>query len=352
MEVRFNMNDQWARALPKLRNVLARVPKETDLQALVNAWDEVLSRYQPVFSPDYLPTLTSEDFSSFLYFENNKHWTGLHRHVRSLTANMNALRQALAVLLDEDRPLAERFDEVVGGSMVKGFGKVLATAILLIAYPDRYGVWNNASEAALKQLGIWPEFDRGMTLGKRYTVINDLLKQLSGELGVDLWTLDALLWGIVKEEEEIDEGTEPPTLVIEGFRLERHLHEFLLDNWERTELGREWEIYREPGDEEAGFEYPPDVGRIDILARHKSRPAWLVVELKRGQTTDQVIGQVLRYMGWVKRHLASPDEEIKGLIISAEADKNLQYALAVFPPGQIGVMRYRVQFFLDPVNFS
>jgi len=32
-------------------------------------------------------------------------------------------------------------------------------------------------------------------------------------------------------------------------------------------LGQEWEIYRETGDEEAGFEYPTDAGRIDILAR-------------------------------------------------------------------------------------
>ncbi|MDN5364439.1 MAG: hypothetical protein PWQ91_1501 [Eubacteriales bacterium] len=347
------MNDKWVRALNELRAVLARVPKEADLQALVNARDEVLARYQPIFSPDRLPNLTLEDFSSFLYFENNKHWTGLHRHVGKLTADMNALRHALAILLDENRPLAERFDEVVGASMVRGLGKGLATAILLVAYPNRYGVWNNVSEAALKQMGVWPEFDRGMTLGKRYTVINDLLKQLSGELGVDLWTLDALFWGIVKKEEGEDEVTELETPVIEhSFRLERHLHDFLRDNWERTELGREWEIYREPGDEEAGFEYPTDAGRIDILARHRSRPEWLVVELKRGQSTDQVIGQILRYMGWVKRYLASAGEEVRGLIISSDVDKNLQYALAVCPPGHVRVMRYRVQFFLEPVELE
>ncbi len=347
------MQDKWVSALAELRAVLARVPKETEFQAIVNARDEVLAHYQPIFSPDRLSNLTLEDFSSFLYFENNKHWTGLHRHVGKLTADMNALRQALAILLSENRPIVERFDEVVGASMVRGLGKGLATAILLIAYPDRYGVWNNTSEAALKQMGIWPKFDKGMTIGQRYAIINDLLKKLSGELGIDLWTLDVLFWGIVKKEEGEDEVTGLEMPVIEhSFRLERHLHDFLRDNWEHTELGREWEIYREPGDEEAGFEYPTDVGRIDILARHRSRPEWLVVELKRDQGTDQVIGQILRYIGWVKQNLAVPGEKVRGLIISSGVDKNLRYALAVFPPGHVQVMRYRVQFFLEPVELE
>jgi len=343
------MNDRWMRALSELRDTLARVPKDTDLQNIINARDEVFTRYQSIFSLNNLPNLSVEEFSSFLYFENNKHWSGLHRHVGKLTADMDKLRHALTILLNENCPLAERFDEVVSSSMVKGLGKGLATAILLVAYPERYGVWNNTSEAALRQMGIWPEFDRNTTLGQRYAIINDLLRKLSDELEVDLWTLDALFWGIVKKEED----TETKMPVIEhGFRLERHLQDFLIDNWERTELGQEWEIYRETGDEEAGFEYPTDAGRMDILARHKSRPEWLVLELKKDQSTDRVIGQILRYMGWVKKNLASPREEAKGLIISSDVDKNLQYALAVFPPGYIRVMCYRVQLFLEPVGLD
>jgi hypothetical protein len=53
-----------------------------------------------------------------------------------------------------------------------------------------------------------------------------------------------------------------------------------------------------------------------------------------------------------KHHLASPGEEVKGLIISSDVDKKLQYAMAVFPPGQVRVMRYRVQFFLEPVELE
>ena len=66
---------------------------------------------------------------------------------------------------------------------------------------------------------------------------------------------------------------------------------------------------------------------IDLLARHKKEPKWLVVELKRGQSSDQTVGQVLRYMGWVRENLASPEEKVQGLIISHSEDKKIRYAL-------------------------
>ena len=40
------------------------------------------------------------------------------------------------------------------------------------------------------------------------------------------------------------------------FALERHLHEFLADNWAKTVLGQEWMIHSEPGEPEKGYKYP------------------------------------------------------------------------------------------------
>jgi hypothetical protein len=115
---------------------------------------------------------------------------------------MDELREALAVLLDESRLLASRYNEAV--SRIKGFGKALATAILLVSSPDKYGVWNNTSENALRQVGLWQEFVKGKTPGQQYEDLNQLLKRMSSDLKIDLWTLDALMWGILPE----DEGTE------------------------------------------------------------------------------------------------------------------------------------------------
>jgi len=339
-------------AVERLRATLARAKQRENFQAGVEARDEVLARYQPIFTPQHLPDLTEEEFRSFLYFENNKHWTGLYRQVRPLTADMDALRRALALLLDERLPLAKRFDEAL--SRVKGLGKALATAILLVAYPDRYGVWNNTSESGLKILDIWPDFGRGTTVGQKYEVLNDILNRLATALDIDLWTLDWLWWELVQAEEKQDVSERDVSAEVyeQRFRLERHLHDFLASNWEQTELGREWVIYSEPGDEMAGCEYPTGVGRIDILARHKTRPIWLVVELKRGHSADQTLGQLLRYMGWVKRHLAGPGEEVRGLIIAADVDKNLLYALQAVDERRVSLMRYRVQFHLEPVKFE
>jgi len=129
------------------------------------------------------------------------------------------------------------------------------------------------------------------------------------------------------------------------FGLERHLHEFLRDNWNHVELGRDWVLYQEPGDEEAGYEYPCDVGRIDLLAKHRNEPRWLVVELKRNQTSDQTVGQLLRYIGWVKRHLAKDGEQVHGMIICREADNALRYALSTLQ--NVELRRYRVEFHLS-----
>jgi RecB family endonuclease NucS len=131
------------------------------------------------------------------------------------------------------------------------------------------------------------------------------------------------------------------------FGLERHLHDFLFDNWDSLELGRDWEIYGIPGDEEAGYEFPcPPVGRIDILAKHRTKKKWLIVELKRNDTSDAVVGQALRYMGWVRQHLAEAGDEIHGLIIAREGDDALRYAVSGVP--NLTFQVYEVEFRLMP----
>jgi len=262
---------------------------------------------------------------------------------------MAALREALALLVDQSQPLANRLDKAT--TMVSGFGKNIASAILLVAFPEQYGVWNNRSEANMKRLGIWPEFDRGESFGNRYAKVNDVLLQLRESLDIDLWTLDYLWWHLDQVEVGAVDHVQADDIVSpdeeenrQRFGLERHLHEFLRDNWEHTELGHEWALYQEPGDEEAGYEYPCDVGRIDLLAKHRKEPRWLVVELKRNQTSDQTVGQLLRYLGWVKRHLAEDGEQVHGMIICREADDALHYALSTVR--NVELRLYQVEFHL------
>ncbi len=321
--------------------------KQSDIWTqIVEPRDLVYARFQPIFAIPALGRLTAEDFKPFLYFEHNHHWTGLHRQVNRLCADLPELRRQLAVLLDPSRPASERLDEVAG--TITGFGKGTITAILHVAHPRDFGVWNNTSEGALWEVGLYPELARGASLGTRYVAINAVLVRLAEALQVDLWTLDALWWTL-QQGDAMPVGAkisqvpiEPNNRVAQRFGLERHLHDFLFDNWDNLELGREWTIYGAPGDDEAGYEFPCAVGRIDLLAKHRTQKRWLVIELKREDTSDVVVGQVLRYMGWVRQNLATPDEEVHGLIIARACDNALQYAVAVVP--NLAFQLYEVEF--------
>ena len=52
-----------------------------------------------------------------------------------------------------------------------------------------------------------------------------------------------------------------------------------------------------------GIEYLTDVGIIDNLAKSQNGDFY-VFELKFGRGPDAALGQILRYMGWVEKHLA------------------------------------------------
>lgn len=125
------------------------------------------------------------------------------------------------------------------------------------------------------------------------------------------------------------------------FALEKHLEDFLVKNWKQTELGKLYDIYEEDG-ELIGQQYPSDTGPLDILAISKDKSTLLVVELKRGRVSDNVVGQIQRYMGYVKEELAEPHQTVKGVIIGLEDDVRIRRALAVTQ--NIEFYKYKISF--------
>jgi restriction system protein len=170
------------------------------------------------------------------------------------------------------------------------------------------------------------------------------LKNSSGSIGT---TSD--LSQYAEEIERLIGGNKPPILIssdatIEDpsvFALEKHLEDFLVQNWKNTELGKYYEIFEEEG-ELVGQQYPSDTGPIDILAISKDKKTLLVVELKKGRVSDNVVGQIQRYMGYVKEELAEPNQEVKGVIIGLEDDLRIKRALSV--TNNIEFYRYQVSF--------
>ena len=127
------------------------------------------------------------------------------------------------------------------------------------------------------------------------------------------------------------------------FAMEKHLEAFLVANWDKTVLGKSYDIYQDDGDA-VGQQYVTSVGTIDILAQSKDKKKLLVVELKRGRASDVVVGQTLRYMGYVQTELADAGQSVEGAIIALEDDKKLRMALVPVPA--VTFYRYEVTFTL------
>jgi len=157
---------------------------------------------------------------------------------------------------------------------------------------------------------------------------------------------------ISKHSEEIERlisGNSVPQFVsnddtienVSEFALEKHLEDFLVKNWKSTELGKDYDIYQEDG-EFVGQQYPTDTGIIDILAMSKDKKTILVVELKKGRVSDHVVGQIQRYMGYVKSELCESNQNVKGVIIGLEDDLKIRRALSVTT--NIEFYRYQISF--------
>jgi restriction system protein len=134
-----------------------------------------------------------------------------------------------------------------------------------------------------------------------------------------------------------DETIEDPSI----FALEKHLEDFLVQNWRHTELGKHYDIYEEDG-EMVGQQYLSDTGPIDILAISKDKKEILVVELKKGRVSDAVVGQIQRYMGYVKEELAESNQIVRGAIIAFEDDLKTRRALSV--TSNIDFYTYKIHF--------
>lgn len=126
-----------------------------------------------------------------------------------------------------------------------------------------------------------------------------------------------------------------------AFGMEKHLEDFLVANWNQTELGRDYGIFTDDG-EIVGQQYPTDTGNLDILAISKDRKRLLVVELKKGRASDAVVGQILRYMGFVQDELAEEGQTVEGAVIALDDDHRIRRALAMVP--SVSFFRYKVSF--------
>lgn len=146
-------------------------------------------------------------------------------------------------------------------------------------------------------------------------------------------------------DDDVDDAadSEEPTDAQSEFALEVHLEEFMEKNWSSIDFGRRIAIWSDGGVN--GRQFETGVGIIDFLCVDEESGGYVVLELKKGKTSDAVVGQTQRYMGWVRRNLTDPGQGVRGVIVAREADDKLKYALSEAP--NIDLMTYEVSFTLS-----
>jgi RecB family endonuclease NucS len=117
----------------------------------------------------------------------------------------------------------------------------------------------------------------------------------------------------------IVDGAEPECST--EFAYEADLRNYLAKNLSIIEPGLK--LYQEEGI--TGVEFDVGGRRIDILAVD-AKGALVVIELKVSRGYDRVVGQLLRYMAWIRKNLAEPGHQVRGVIIAREMSEDLLLA--------------------------
>jgi RecB family endonuclease NucS len=138
-------------------------------------------------------------------------------------------------------------------------------------------------------------------------------------------------------EPEVEAGVE----AAREFAFERDLQNYLVKNLALIEPGLR--LYDEEGI--TGVEFPVGGRFIDILAVDKDG-CYVVVELKVSRGYDRVVGQLLRYMGWVEQNMET-SQPVRGIIVAKEITSDLK--LAASRVSGVSLIEYEISFQLRPV---
>ncbi len=138
---------------------------------------------------------------------------------------------------------------------------------------------------------------------------------------------------------------EPREMETEGtgeFAYEHDLRDFLARNLQLIESGLT--LYTDEGI--TGVEYPVGGRFIDLLAIDLSGN-YVVIELKVSKGYDRVVGQLLRYMNWVKLNQAESSQGVRGIIIAKNISEDLRLACSRLP--DVALFEYELAVTVKPV---
>ncbi len=76
-----------------------------------------------------------------------------------------------------------------------------------------------------------------------------------------------------------------------------------------------------------GADYSTGVGDIDLLATD-SDGGLVVVMISEKNQGDELVAEILKRVGWVRKHLGEEDQRVRGIVLCEDPPENLSYAAA------------------------
>jgi hypothetical protein len=119
--------------------------------------------------------------------------------------------------------------------------------------------------------------------------------------------------------------------VFKSIALEEQLEEALVQNLSLLKkFGYDLELYIDPDTGRTGRQFvcKGNGGRIDLLCYDRREKRYVVIELKNVKASQNTIGQICNYMGWVQDRIAGQVPVI-GLVISRGCDAKFESASRV-----------------------
>ena len=143
---------------------------------------------------------------------------------------------------------------------------------------------------------------------------------------------------------------EPPTTL--GAIMEEDLRHYIASQSTIESMFGEnykgYELYKVQDGRITGELYDTKtVGQIDLLYQNKTGDL-LVIELKRTEdTSDSAVGQIARYLGWVRDNLGKT-KKVEGLLVARSASEELKYAVKALK--ECKLFTYEIQFKFSHVS--
>ncbi len=197
---------------------------------------------------------------------------------------------------------------------------------------EALGVDSEQDESALDDaLEMFRVADKSSLRDRTLDYLRDyvIFKCVKDLLGLEQYTsVNNLLWFAAIQDEET--GPEEVIKSYGSISMENDLRDFLADNIFLVE--KNLTLIEKEFDTRGA-------GRIDLLCKDM-KGSHVVIELKKGRIGHEVVGQTLKYIGWVQKNLS---KKARGIIIVSEPDDKLQYA--ALPLGDlVKIKYYKVNF--------